>query len=140
LKFLVDASVVIYSAVPSAYRAACLTILRAVASGTADGSMSTATLEEVWRLELSGRVGPVTGLTRYAYGIFAPLIPVTDTAFRHALALPVAGIGSNDRLHVGTCSANGIAVICSADTGFDDVPGLRRVDPMDSQAVQHLLA
>jgi predicted nucleic acid-binding protein len=140
LRFFVDANVVVYSAVACPHQQACREILRAVANGTAEGGMSTAALEEVWHLELSGRIGQVAGLTRNAYGIFAPLLPVTDSAFLHALGLSGAQIGPNDRLHVGTCSVHGIGVICSADAGFDSVPGLRRVDPLDQEARGRMLS
>jgi len=140
LKFFVDANIVLYSAVPSDYRQPCLEIMGAVASGAAEGSMSTAGLEEVWHLELSGRVGQIRGLTAYAYSVFTPLLPVTDSDFQHALSLQGAQIGANDRLHVGTCSTNGIAVICSADSGFDSIAGLHRVDPLDARERRRMLA
>jgi predicted nucleic acid-binding protein len=139
LRFFVDANVVLYSAVPSPYQGPCRRVLRAVASGQAQGSMSTAAMEEVWHLELSGRAGPLEGLTRRAYEVFAPLLPVTDDAFQHALNLAAPGVGANDRLHAGTCSAHGIVVICSADAGFDAVPGLRRVDPLDGPGLRRML-
>lgn len=139
MRFFVDANVVVYSAVPSPYREVCLSILRAVASGEAEGSMSTAGLEEVWHLELSGSAGDLTGLTHRAYQVFAPLLPVTDAAFRHGIGLAAPKLGANDRLHAGTCAVHGIGVICSADAGFDGVAGLRRVDPGDRSAVSDLL-
>jgi len=139
VKFFVDANVVVYSAVNCPYQQACLEILRAVAGGKAEGHTSTAALEEVWHLELSGKAGQVTGLTRRAHAIFSPLLPVTDEAFQLALSLRGTNVGTNDRLHAGTCAANGIDAICTADAGFDTVAGLRRVDPLDQQAVARLL-
>jgi predicted nucleic acid-binding protein len=139
VKFFVDANIVVYSAVRCPYQQACLEILRAVAGGAAEGYTSTAALEEVWHLELSGKAGPVAGLTRRAQAIFAPLLPVTDEAFQFALSMRGTSVGSNDRLHAGTCAANGIAAICTADAGFDTVAGLRRVDPLDERALSKLL-
>lgn len=138
MKFFVDANVVVYSAIPCLHQSACLQILRAVAGG-ADGYTSTAALEEVWHLELSGRAGSLAGLTAHAYAIFAPLLPVTDDAFKAALAVRTSTAGTNDRLHAGTCAVNRIRTICTADAGFDGVPGLARVDPLDGSAVQRLL-
>jgi predicted nucleic acid-binding protein len=139
VKFFVDANIVIYSAVSCPYQQPCLDILRAIAGGTAEGYTSTAALEEVWHLELSGRAGSVPGLTRRAHAIFSPLLPVTDEAFQFAVALRGTSVGTNDRLHAGTCAANGIQAICTADGGFDTVAGLERVDPLDQQAVAKLL-
>lgn len=140
MKFFVDANVVVYSAVPSPYRQACLEILFSIGGGLAEGSMSTAALEEVWHLELSGRAGSLQGLTQRAYRLFSPLLPVTDATFQQALSLAHRNIGANDRLHIATCAAHGIPVICSADAGFDGVPGLRRVDPLDTRARRRMLA
>jgi predicted nucleic acid-binding protein len=139
VKFFVDANVILYSAVSCAYQQACLDILRAVAGGTGEGYTSTAALEEVWQLELSGKAGSIPGLTRRAYAIFSPLLAVTDEALQLAMSMPGATVGSNDRLHAGTCAANGIDIICTADVGFDTVTALRRVDPLDQPAVRTLL-
>jgi uncharacterized protein len=138
--FFLDANVLVYSWAGGDYRSPCLEILTAIASGEADGRTSTAVLEEVWHAELSGRVGKLDGLTRAAYTILTPLVAVTDDAFRLALELPVTGtVGSNDRLHVGTCLAHGIDVIVSADSDFDGVRGVRRVDPLDDRSRRRLL-
>jgi predicted nucleic acid-binding protein len=139
LTFFVDANVVIYGAVASPYRSPCLAILEAVASGRADGRTSTAVLEEIWHVELSGRAGDLEGLARRAYTLFTPLLPVADEAFPHAFALDTGKLGANDRLHVGTCLAHGIGVIVSADRDFDEVGAIRRIDPLDGAAVQRLL-
>ncbi len=138
MKFFVDANVVLYSAVDCPEREACVAILRAIAAGTAEGHTSTAALEEVWHVELSGKAGPIQGLTARAYAVFSPLLAVTDEAFQAALSMRGCSVGSNDRLHAGTCLANGIGTICTADAGFDTVAGLSRVDPLDERAVSRL--
>ncbi len=139
MTFFVDANVLVYGAVPSDYTDSCLEILEAISLGDAEGRASTAVLEEVWHVELSGRAGSLDGLTRWGYAIFTPLLPVTDEAFRLALALSAPGLGANDRLHAGTCLANGIEAIVSADRGFDEAEDLRRVDPLDERARRELL-
>lgn len=139
MTFFVDANVFVYSWVPSEYREPCLEILEAIGGG-ADGRTSTAALEEVWYIELSGKAGDLRGLTERAYTIFAPLLPVTDEAFRLALKHDARSLGTNDRLHAGTCAAHGIEEIVSADAGFDGVRGLRRIDPLDARARRRLLA
>jgi len=137
--FFVDANVIIYSAVPSEYREGCLEILDAVARGTAEGRTSTAALEEVWYIELSGRVGNLEGLTEQAFTLFTPLLPVTDEAFRLALQLDAPQLGPNDRLHAGTCMTQGIETIVSADEGFDRLAHVARVDPLNVRSRRRLL-
>lgn len=140
MTFFVDANVIVYSAIPSEYRDPCLEILEGIARGEAEGRTSTATLEEVWYIELSGRAGNLDGLTERAYTLFTPLLPVTDEAFRLALGVNAPPLGPNDRLHVGTCMAHGIEGIVSADAGFRGVRGIRRIDPLDPRARRRLLA
>jgi predicted nucleic acid-binding protein len=79
------------------------------------------------------------GLTRRSYTLLSPLLPVTDDAFRRALALGAPGLGTNERLHAGTCEAHGIEAIVSADAAFDAFAALRRVDPLDAVATAALL-
>lgn len=110
-----------------------------MASGKIHGRTSTACLEEVWHIERSGRAGDLNGLALNAYKVFTPLLTVTDEAFRWALRLEAPGLGPNDRLHVGTCLDHGIQVILSADSGFDGVEGITRVDPADRETVDTLL-
>lgn len=139
MTFFVDANVIVYAALDGPARATSAAVLTAIARGAADGRTSTAVLEEVWRLELSGRVGAITGLTEASYDIFAPLVAVTEAAFRRALTSPGHGLGANDRLHAATCAEVGIGAILTADRGFDRVTELRRVDPADARAVTDLI-
>ena len=138
--FFVDANVIVYSAVhDSPYRAPCLEVLAAIAAG-AEGRTSTAVLEEVWHLELSGRAGDLDGLTARAYAALGPLLPVSDESFRRALGLEAPALGTNDRVHVATCLTHGIELVVSADQGFDSVQEVRRIDPLDGPARAALLA
>ena len=139
MTFFVDANIVVYSAVDSLFRTPCLAVLDAIARGTADGRTSTAVLEEIWHLELSGRAGSLDALAHRAYTLFTPLLAVTDQAVRLALALEAPQLGADDRLHAATCLTHGIDVVLTADQGFDDVAGITRVDPLDSAAVDALL-
>jgi predicted nucleic acid-binding protein len=140
--FFVDANVILYAAMDSEYREGCVAVLEAIVDG-ADGRTSTAALEEVWHIERSGRLGGLDGLTEHAYDIFSPLLAVTDQAFMTAFAMSersVGRLGTNDRIHVGTCIANGIDAIVTADRGFSAVGSpLSCVDPRDADALHDLL-
>lgn len=139
MTFFVDANVLIYSAVDSEFREPCLEILEAIARRDAEGRTSTAVIEEVWHVELSGKAGALDGLAERVYTLFTPLLAVTDETVRLALSLEAPRLGTNDRLHVGTCVAHEIDVVVTADRGFDGVRGLRRVDPLDTRARRRLL-
>jgi len=138
--FFVDANVIVYTATEGGYRDACLEVLEAIGAGHADGRTSSAVLEEAWYVERSGRLGELAGLAAHAYRIFTPLLSVTDDAFRLALAVRAPALGPADLVHAGTCLANEIDVVLSADAGFDAVRGLRRVDPLDARARRRLLS
>jgi predicted nucleic acid-binding protein len=140
MTFFVDAKVLVYAATESEYRGPCLEIVEAVAGGMVDGQTSPAVLEEVWYVERSGRAGRLDGLAAQGFAVFTPLVPVTDEAFRLALAVRRPRLGPADRLHVGTCRSSGIDTIVSADSAFDGLRGLRRVDPLDPSAVRRLLS
>ena len=83
------------------------------------------------------RLGHEAGL--FSLRSAQPLLPVTDEAFQLALSLDAPAIGPNDRLHVGACIVHGIDAIVSADSEFDAVRGIRRIDPLDAQARRRLL-
>lgn len=74
-----------------------------------------------------------------ADGMFTPLLAVTDEVMKAALELGEPVLGSNDRVHVATCRLSAIEVIVSAGREFGAVEGLRRVDPLDADAVAALV-
>lgn len=139
MTFLIDTNVLVYTVVPSRYESACAEILDAVVARRASGRVSTAILEELWHLELTGRL-PQSGLARHFYEVFSPLIPVTDEVVAGALVLKAPRLGANDRIHVATALANGIDTIVSADASLDGLPGIRRVDPLDEVARTRMLS
>jgi predicted nucleic acid-binding protein len=138
--FFVDANAILYSALDGPGRDACLRVLEAVAAGDAPGRTSPAVLEEVWHVAERRYPGQLDGLAESALAIFSPLLPVTEEAFVHALGLEAPALGPNDRLHLGTCTVEGIDVVLTADRAFDGIEGIERVDPLDPAAVKRLLA
>ena len=139
MTFFVDANAILYSAFEGPGRENCLKLLEAVAAGDAQGRTSPAVLEEVWHVARRDGGGRLDGLTRAALEIFSPLLPVTEDAFVHALSIDHRGL-ANDRLHLGTCAVHDIDVVLTADRAFDGVKGVDRVDPLDAEAVEQLLA
>ena len=140
MAFFVDANVIVYAATDGPYHESCVEILFAVSEGKVVGRTSTAVLEEVWHVELSGKAGDISGLADNAYTLFAPLLAVDHEIVGAALALPPSVLGANDRIHVATCALGEIETIVTADADFNDVRGIRRVDPLDRRALRRLLA
>ena len=140
MAFFVDANVIVYAATAGPYHEPCVEILRAISEGAAAGRTSTAVIEEVWHVELSGKAGDISGLAENALTLFTPLLAVNHEIVAAALALPGSPLGANDRIHVATCTLNGCDAIATADVDFDHARGLRRVDPLDQRALRRLLA
>ena len=139
MTFFIDTNVIIYAATESQYREPCIEVLEAAVSVGA-GRTSTAVLEELWHIERSGRVAGLDGIADRAYRMLTPLLPVTDRAVRHALDLAApAGLGTNDRVHLGTCRDHDIDTIVTADAAFSGLDMVRRVDPLDRGGRRALL-
>lgn len=139
MPFFVDTDVIVYAATEGPYRTAAIDVLEAISEGRAHGLTSTAVIEEVWHIELSGRVGVVEGLATRAYELFSPLLPVTDDTMRAALSLRIGRLEANDRVHLALCHEHDISRIVTADSDFDQVPGVKRVDPLDEPRLTRLL-
>jgi predicted nucleic acid-binding protein len=130
---LVDTSVIVYAAGEGEVAERCRAILAAIAAGELTGRCSTAIMEEVWHLELSGRLPGLEGHTALAHEALSPLLPITDEVFTLARDLDAPRLGANDRIHVATCAANDLTAIISADRGFDTAGEVRRIDPFSDE-------
>jgi predicted nucleic acid-binding protein len=138
LTFFVDANVFIYAAVSDPRSEACEQIVAEIVEG-APGRTSVAVLEEVWHIELS-EVDVRPGTTAQLFQVLSPVLPVTPGDLSTAFEIDADRAGANDRVHVATCVSNGIETIVSADHDFDEFTEVRRVDPLDADAVAALLA
>lgn len=70
------------------------------------------------------------------------LHPVTSRDVETALGIFLAqpGLQMRDAIHVATAAQHGLSVVLSTDRAFDDIPGLRRIDPADRSTVDSLMA
>lgn len=141
MKFFVDANVIVYAVTGGDAGDRCEQILAAVAQGEAQGLTSIAVIEEVWHLELSGRVRGLAGQARRSRDILSPLLAVTDDDLLSAFELEAPDeLGANDRLHAAVCFNHGLELMVSADRAFDSIAGLRRFDPLGDEPLESLLA
>ena len=134
-----DTNVFIYAASDSPYQEGCSIVIEALAAGTIAAVTSTAVIEELWHLELSGRVAGLEGVAQAAFTLMRPVLAVTDDIVAAAFAITASTLGVNDRIHVATCLMHGVGTVLTADRGFDHATGIRRIDPSDLSAVQSLL-
>ena len=135
----VDTNVFVYAGSDSPYQKGSALVVEALGDGALVAATSAAVIEELWHLEVSGRIPGLDGATRAAFQLMRPVLAITDDIVAAALELAPSKLGANDRIHVATCHSHGIPTILTADRAFDTAPDLHRVDPADLAAVQGLL-
>ncbi len=134
----IDAAVIAYTRYDAPQRPACTEIMSWVAAGRLPAATSVLVIEEVWRLEHRGRPPLPKGTAQLAAELFPVLLSLTPAHLRAALALDAPGLSTADRLHVAVALDAGCDVIVTTDRAFDQVPGLLRIDPLDTDAVRAL--
>ena len=137
-RLFVDANIFVYAVGGDELADRSAAALESIAREELDGVTSTAVLEEVWHLELGGRITGMEGQAERVYDLMTPLLAVDDRIVRRALSIDAAATGANDRVHAATCLEHGLAHILSADRGFDGIVELERVDPLDAARLAEL--
>ncbi len=141
-RFLYDTNVFVYAVGgPSPYRDACRAIVERAAAGELAGEASVGLLQEFAHQRLRR-----TGDRRLAVAAarrVAPLCALHDvTAADVTLGLALLGqhdaLSARDATFAAVALNRGVEAILTADTAFDGVGALQRVDPRDRTAVDAL--
>lgn len=132
---LVDSSILVYAlGGRDPRREPCRRFLTEVTAGTGRAYASVEMFQEVvhHRMRRSGdRVAPAREV-REAIPLFITL-PFDHEVLETALGLiERTSIRGRDAVHAATALAYGIETIASSDPAFDDIPGIRRLDPLKS--------
>lgn len=125
-----DSSVLLLAAgAPHPLRDACRTIVEEVASGRTRGHVSVEAIQEFVH-HRARRGDPQAVPSARAISRFCVLHTFDQATLDRALDLVAAGSArGRDAVHAASALEAGFAQICSADTDFDHVPGLARLDP-----------
>ena len=132
---LVDANVVMYAVgAPHEHKAPSDQLLERIIRGEVSASIDTETLQEILnRYRAAGdwaRGATVYDKTRR---VFANAIPITlevvDAARKLLDSYP--HLSARDAIHAAVCKDASAKAICSYDTDFDGIDGLRRLEPPD---------
>lgn len=119
---------------PSALRQPCLRILQAAAADQIDAFASTEMIQEFvfHRLRRTGDRARSVADGREVVAL-TTVLDFNTTVLDGALDLveSLATIRGRDAVHAATALVFGIPAIVSPDKAFDEVPGLRRVDPQE---------
>ena len=135
----IDTAVIAYSRYAAPQQPACAEVLAWVAEGRLPSVTSVLVLEEVWHLEHRGRPPLPTGTAKLVSELFPTVLSLTMEHFRSALAHDTPGLDTADRLHAAVALDAGCEVIITTDRAFDAFAGLRRVDPLDTEALAALV-
>lgn len=137
-RVLLDSAVFIYAVgAEHPYQEPCRDLLAALAAERFEGASSLLAVDEVLH-QRARRTGDRESAVRVARSIIdlCPLHELTtaDVATGLGLFEQVPRLHARDCLHAATALNREIPAIVSPDRAFDDVPGLRRLDPIDAAA------
>ena len=129
----VDTAVIMYAAgADHPLRGPCAALLARVADGELDAVTSADVIQEILhRFTALRRPSIGAAMASGALDLFAPVLPITHATMRRVADLieRYPRLAARDLVHVATCLEEGIGEIVSPDRGFDEVEGIRRLDP-----------
>lgn len=136
---LLDTNVFLYAlGGPSPYREPCRRILELLATGALEGEVSTDLVQEFLHVR-QRRIGDRHAAAEAArlVAILVALHDVTASELTRALALfqRHEQLGARDAMFAAIALNRGLETIVTADRGFDGIAGLRRIDPLDDEAL-----
>lgn len=135
-RFLYDTAVFVYArGAEHAYRQACRSLVGLAQDGVLAGEASVELVQEY--AHILRRRGFGGGAVREQSRDVAAVCLLHDfTGADLQLALTLVstypGLSVRAGVHAATALRRDIAVIVSPDRGFDDIPGLDRLDPLDA--------
>jgi hypothetical protein len=135
VRYFLDSNIFMYAAGrPHPHKSSCVAVLRRVAEERLDVVTNAEVLQEIlYRYGAIGEVQRGLHLARLAVDqVGGDVLPVTladmqvafDLVARHGTA-----IRSRDAVHAATMLNNGLTHLISADSHFDAIGGITRVDP-----------
>ena len=135
MKCFLDSNIFMYAAGQEhPLKAPCVRILRRVASEELEAVTSTEVLQEIlYRYGAVGEMQRGLRLARLAVDkVGGAVLPVTLRDMQRAFELVERhgnAIVARDAVHAATMLNNGLTRLLSADTHFDAIAGITRVDP-----------
>jgi predicted nucleic acid-binding protein len=125
------------------YRDPCRAVLAALADGALIGETSVEVVQEAAhvRVRRSGRRADARELAdRIQRACTVHAFEPADLARALEIFVADESLPMRDAVHAAVALGRGVATLVSADRDFDRVPGVSRVDPLDRDSLQELLA
>ena len=130
---LVDANIFMYAAgVEHPHKQPSLAFLRHVARGEVDAVVDAEVLQEILhRYRAIDRWADGRRVFDLARRVIPTVAPITAGIVERARDILDAheGASARDALHAAACQHVGADAICSYDRDFDDIDGVRRIEP-----------
>lgn len=130
---VLDSNIVMYAAGrPHPHRAPSLALLNRIAAGEVEAITNTEVLQEILhRYRAIDRWDDGRRVYDLTRRIIATILPISVDIMDSARSLmdEQPRLGARDAVHAAFTLACGGTAICSYDCGFDDLPGLRRLEP-----------
>jgi predicted nucleic acid-binding protein len=133
MRTFVDTNIFLYAA-GSAHprREGCIRVLQRVADGTLDATVNSEVIQEIlYVLSRREKRDDALTLASHVSSLFTEMLPVTRGDIQKACELLrlYPGLAVRDAIHAATMIQNGIHQIISVDEDFDQIRGIRRIDP-----------
>ena len=133
MQVFLDTNVFLYAAGTALpLRDACAKVLRRVAEGSLDATINSEVIQEIlYVLIRRGRRMEALKLADDLASLFPELLAVTrdDVLSACGLLQHYPRLSVRDDIHVGTMLRNGLEIVVSVDSDFDQVSEIRRIDP-----------
>ncbi|NLT06948.1 MAG: type II toxin-antitoxin system VapC family toxin [Solirubrobacterales bacterium] len=115
-------------------------VLDAVVRGRLRGETSTHAIQEFARQRLRREDPQATVHARQAVAICSVVHPIDRDTLLATLSVVDRNpaLDAADAVHVAVAERQGLAVLVSADSDFDGVAGIERVDPRDGDRLEAL--
>lgn len=143
-RVLVDSNVFLHAlGNDEALRRACSEITDRLGDGEFIGEASVLVVNEVVHVRnrrLGDRRQAVSNGQNAARLLTLHAIDERDVVAALELFLTHERLDMSDAIQAAVARRQGLHVVLSTDRGFDGIPGLRRVDPADAEAVAAVLA
>lgn len=138
----IDTNIILYAAgSPSPMKEPCCRILEGVATGGIEATTNTEVVQEVLHFFIRrGLREQGIEIARSLCTLFSGILHITpmDMVRASDFLENFHGLEVRDAVHVATMVSGGLNVIVSSDKHFDSVPGIQRIDPLNSAAVATL--
>jgi uncharacterized protein len=133
MRAFIDTNVFLYAAGGvHPQRARCVQVLRNLAEGKLDGIINSEVVQEIlYVVSRRGRLDDALTLAAHVSSLFPNLLPVTRGDILEACNLlrRYPRLSIRDAIHAATMTQNGITQIISVDHDFDQIEGIRRIEP-----------